>query len=275
MKRIVVVALTLLVLGIPSLAFTGEGSDGAEEVSLPPTLVTEGATPATELEATFTASESSAERGYTLGLSSIQYAPIPSFGLKLAIPFVVRDPKDPVPSVGGIGDVSVMAKYAPLMLPAQKFALATGLKLTFPTGSERRELGGAFAVAPFIAAGKGFGPFSLQADVTYSWQLNQPRMIEPEEEGEDPFQPDKEEGVTANVTGTYSPLERLALILELNGVTVTKGDEELKDRVQLYLTPGLSVELAKSWNLRAGAQLPVTSARDFDYNVIVILTKGF
>jgi hypothetical protein len=58
-------------------------------------------------------------------------------------------------------------------------------------------------------------------------------------------------------------------------VTVVRGDEALKEKVQLYLTPGVSVEPARGWNLRAGIQLPVTSAKEFDYNVIIILTKGF
>ena len=274
-RRIAAMGLSLLVLGVPPLALGGGGGENAAEVSLPSTLVTEGATPATELEATFTTSKSRAEREYGLGLSSIQYAPVPSFGIKLAIPLIVRDPRDTEPAVGGFGDVSLMVKYVPLMLPAQQFALSGGLKLTFPTGSERRGLGGKFALAPFLAAGKGLDAISLQADVAYSWQLNRPRSLEAEEEGGESVKPDKEQEVTANLTVTYSPVEQVGLILELNGVTVVKGEMDLKDRVQLYLTPGVSVEPAKGWNLRGGIQVPVTSAKEFDYNLIVILTKGF
>ena len=186
MRRLFVVGLVLVVGVGPSPARASEEAKNAEEVSLPPTLITEGATPATELEATFTMAKSEAERGYGFGFSSIQYAPIPSFGLKLIVPFAVRDPRDSEPTVAGIGDVSVMAKYAPVLLPAQQFALSGGLTVTFPTGSERRELGGQFAVAPFLAAGKGLGAWSLQADVAYRWQLNDPRELEPEEEGGEP-----------------------------------------------------------------------------------------
>src|SRR3990172_6132647 len=271
-----VVGLFLLVPVGPPSALAAEGGQSAEaEVSLPPTLITEGATPATEVEGTFTISDSEAEVGYGFALSSVQCAPVPSFGIKLAIPFAVPEPKDSKPTVGGIGDVSVMAKYAPLLLPARQFALAGGVTLTFPTGSERRELGGQFAVVPFLAVGKGFGPFSLQADVAYRWQLNRPRPVESEEEGEEAGRPHKEHGVTANLTATYSPVKRLFLILELNSVTVLRGDEELKERVQLYVTPGVSVEPAEGWNLRAGVHLPVTSARELDWSLIVILTKGF
>jgi hypothetical protein len=263
-----------------SSALAAEGGKSAEGgVSLPPTLIIEGATPATEVEGTFTTSKSKTERGYGFGLSSVQYAPVPSFGIKLAIPFAVRDPRDSEPTVGGIGDVSLMAKYAPLLLHARQFALSGGVTLTFPTGSERRELGGQFAVAPFLAASKGFGPFSLQADAAFRWQLNEPRRLEPEEDGAEAVRPHKEEGVTANLTVTYSPVKRLFLILELTSVTVMRGDEELKERVQLYVTPSVSVEPAGGWNVRAGVHLPVTSTKELDWSliviVIVIVTKGF
>src|SRR3990172_1855904 len=91
-RRLFVVGLVLVVGVGPFPARASEEAKSAEEVSLPPTLITEGATPATELEATFTVSKSAAERGYGFGFSSIQYAPIPSFGLKLIVPFAVRDP---------------------------------------------------------------------------------------------------------------------------------------------------------------------------------------
>jgi hypothetical protein len=261
-------------LQTPSVALPAE-KEGVEEVSLPSTLVTEGATPATEVEGTFTLSKSPTEREYGFGLSSLQYAPVPSFGIKLAVPFAVRDPRDTKPTVGGIGDASLMAKYAPLILPAWQFALSGGLKMTFPTGSERRELGGKWSLAPFLAAGKAFGPLSLQADVFYSWQLNRDARIPSETEGGESIRPEREQAVTANLAGTYAIIERLGLILELNSAIVIKGDEELRKRVQLYLTPGVSVEPAAGWNLRGGIQLPMTSAKEFDYNLIIILTKGF
>src|SRR3990170_1841695 len=241
---LLVVGLVLRGGGAAPLAPGGGGSDNDAGVSLPATLVTEGATPATEAEVTFTLSRSREERQYGLGFSSLQYAPVPSFGVKLAV-------------------------------PARQLALSGGIKLTFPTGSERRGLGGLLALAPFLAVGKGLGPFSLQADASYSWQLNRPRTIEAEEEDEPRVRPDRQQQVTANLTATYSPVAALALIVELNSVTAVTGDDALNERVQLYVTPGVSAEPAQGWNLRAGIQLPVTSARAFDYNLIVILTRGF
>lgn len=266
----------VLVAAVFALGLDAAAPAIGDEVSLPPTLVTEGALPATELEAVFQASRSETERTYELA-TSFQYAPVPSFGIKLIVPVVGREPRGPEPATGGIGDVGLVVKYAPLVLPAQQLAVAGGVRLTLPSGSERRGLGGTFDVGPFVAAGKGFGPVSLQADAGYGWQLNRPAPIEPEEEGGEPIKAHKEHGATANLAATFSPIERLGLILELNSVTRVGGeaDDGLNDRLQLYLTPGIAVEPAAGWNLRAGIQVPLTNARQFDYNVVVILTKGF
>src|SRR3989338_389889 len=198
---LLVVGLVLLVACAAPLASAGGGSDNDAEVSLPATLVTEGATPATEAEATVTLSKSREER--------------------------------------------------------------------------QCGLGGVLARALCVAVGKGLGPFSVQADASYSWQPTRPRTIEAEEEDEPRVRPDRQQQVTANLTATYSPVAALALIVELNSVTAVTGDDALNERVQLYVTPGVSAEPAQGWNLRAGIQLPVTSARAFDYNLIVILTRGF
>jgi hypothetical protein len=265
----------LLALGAASPARAGGGSEPADEVSLPPTLVTEGAPPATEAEAVFQTSRSRTERTFELA-PSFQYAPVPWFGIKLVVPLDGRDPREE-PAQGGVGDVSVVAKYAPLLLAAQQFAAAGGLKLTLPTGDTGRGLGGEFAVSPFLAVGKGFGLFSVQADASYSWQLNRPPPVEAGEDGEDRRLAHKEHGASANLAATVSPIAWLGLIFELNSVTRIGGenDDRLKERVQLYVTPGLSVEPAEGWNVRGGIQLPLTSAKQFDYNIIVILTKGF
>lgn len=82
--RAVVVALLLVAFVPPAVG----------EVNLPPTLVTEGALPATELEAVFQASKSETERTYELA-PSFQWSPIPSFGLKLVVPLDGRDPRGP------------------------------------------------------------------------------------------------------------------------------------------------------------------------------------
>jgi hypothetical protein len=76
--------------------------------------------------------------------------------------------------------------------------------------------------------------------------------------------------------GQHRARGRLSLIPEASSVTVARGDEELKERVQLCLTPGASVKpAAEGWNLRTGDHLPVTSAKEVDVSLIAILAKGF
>ena len=144
--RGLLVAALLLLTGIPVVAAADGRSEDAAEVSLPPTLITEGATPATEAEVTFSLSKSAVERQYGVGVSALQYAPVPSFGIKLAVPVTIREPRAREPTVAGIGDVSVMAKYAPLMLGERQLAVSGGIKLALPTGSEKRDLGGQLGV---------------------------------------------------------------------------------------------------------------------------------
>jgi len=56
---------------------------------------------------------------------------------------------------------------------------------------------------------------------------------------------------------------------------VACGDEALRKRPQLDVTVGLGVEVVRGWGLRGGIQLPVTRARTFDYNALLILTRTF
>jgi hypothetical protein len=79
----------------------------------------------------------------------------------------------------------------------------------------------------------------------------------------------------ANACAIYALTDRVGLILEASAVTEIRGDEALRERPQLYLTPGLGVEVVRGWSLRAGVQLPVTRARSFDYNALLILTRTF
>ena len=232
------------------------------------TLVTEGTLPATEIEVGFSFQKSDASRTYQLGLTSLQYAWGTLFGLKLSVPVTMIEPRgDAGPTVAGIGDVSILAKSAPIVSAEDLYALGGAVSITMPTGSESRGLGGTWAVAPGLLAGKawrmGDRVAALQADAFYSWQLNEPAEL------------DREERFSANLAAVLTLSPRLTAILELNSARVVEGDPALRGRWQSYVTPGLSVQPTDSWNIRAGVQVPFTGAREFDYNVIVLVTRGF
>lgn len=247
----------------------------ADQVPLSATFVTEGVLPATEIETGFSFISSDAERQYQFGLSSLQYAWGTTFGLKLVVPFAVIDPRDDGASVAGPGDVQLLAKYTPLVSRAHLFALGAAVKLTMPTGSEPRGLGGMLALAPGLLAGKawrlGDTILSVQADTFYGWQLDKPARA-----GTDPpSSPDREQRLAANVTAALAVVRWLTAILEVNSVTVIAGDPGLRGRVQVYLTPGVSLEPTAGWSVRVGVQVPLTSARELDYNAIFLATRGF
>jgi hypothetical protein len=250
-----------------------------EQVPLSATLVTEGTLPATEIEGTFSLTKSATDRTYQLSLSSLQYAFGPSFGIKLVVPFSIVEPRNGSPNAAGFGDVAVMAKYAPIISLEHQFALASGVKVTFPSGSESRGLGGTFALSPFVLAGKawtwGDTVFSLQADAFYSWQLSKPARVPPGDPDGEPEFPDREQRAVANVTAAVTPLSWLSVLFEVNSSTVIVGAHALEERVQVYATPGLAVQLPDGWNVRAGIQLPLTRTKEFDYSVLFIATKGF
>jgi hypothetical protein len=76
----------------------------------------------------------------------------------------------------------------------------------------------------------------------------------------------------------YRLLHRLFTpLLELTTVTRVAGieDDGLRQRTQVYLIPGCNSRLGPGTTLRSGVQLPVTSARSFDYALHVGLVKEF
>ena len=248
----------------------------ADELPLSATFITEGVLPATEIEVGFSFLRSDVTREYQFGFSSLQYAWGTTFSLKLFVPFAVIEPRDDGPTVAGPGDLQLQAKYTPLVSREHLYALGAAVRLTLPSGSEARGLGGTLALAPGLLAGKawrlGDRILALQADAFYSWQLNRPARIETESGSSSP---DRDQRLTANLTIAHAPLRWLTGILEVNSVTVTAGDPGLRGRVQMYLTPGVSLEPAPGWSFRPGVQVPLTRARELDYNVIFLATKGF
>ena len=243
------------------------------DLSLPNTLAAESSMPGTALELVVGHADTRRERVTGLSISG-EYAPLPVFSVKLALPLALIDPRD-APTVAGLGDARLVLKYSPVMSEELQLVVGGGLRLGGPTGSERRGLGGVFTVEPFLVVGKAFGRFSVQADASFAWRVDQPRTLEPEEEGGPRVHPQRGELATANACAVYTLTERVGLMLEASTVTVVRGDEALRERPQLYLTPGLGVEVAPGWNLRGGVQLPVTRARAFDYNALLILTRTF
>jgi hypothetical protein len=193
-------------------------------------------------------------------------------GLKLVVPFSVVDPRDDGATVAGPRDLQLLAQSAPLVSRTHLFGLGAAVRLTLPTGSEQRGLGGALALAPGLLAGKvwrvGDSIVGLQADAFYEWRLDRPPRVDGES-------PDRAQRFTANLPAAFAAVRALTAILEVNAVTLVAGDPALRGRGQVYVTPGFSLEPVPGWSFRAGVQVPLTSARELNYNVTFFATRGF
>ena len=80
----------------------------------------------------------------------------------------------------------------------------------------------------------------------------------------------REQTLEANLAAAYRVSRWFTPVLEMNTVTRTSGSEQeegpqLLRRVQLHLTPGFNVQPLPRVTLRAVLQLPVSTAREFDY----------
>jgi Putative MetA-pathway of phenol degradation len=203
--------------------------------------------------------EKSREGRQTETTAAIEVPLLPRWQLELELPFLIGDPREG-PSVAGFGDLEIENKFLLWKSVEHRALVAAGFELKLPSGSERRGLGGELAIEPFLSAGIALGPFDVLGNIAYEWTLN--RHVTGQREQE----------LTANLAVAYPVSRWFTPFLELDSVTRTSGSEDgdaprLRDRLQLYLTPGFNVRALPGLTFRAGVELPVTDARQFDYRV--------
>lgn len=180
--------------------------------------------------------------------------------VEVTLPFELLDPPG-AGALGGIGDVEVGAKYVLYDSLKTLTIVSGGVDIGFPSGAMRRGTGkGTATVAPFLAAGKAWGDFVLQA----SLKLEQP-LVE--------RRAPKELLYNVAFMHPLSSFERqggaiMTAQLELNGKTEW-GLDDAKD-FQLFITPGLRKGLTRSgvWAAAIGVQFPVTGVKDFEYRIM-------
>lgn len=190
--------------------------------------------------------------------AAIEWLPLPRWEIELEIPVVVNLEQGG-PSTAGFGDVEIENKFLLWRSVEHRFLFSGGFELKLPSGSQSRGLGGEFAVEPFFTAAIAIGPFDLIGSVAYEWNLNaNVKGPHPQE-------------FSANLALGWPVSRWFTPFVEVNTVTQTVGvsdeDANLLHRVQVYLTPGLNFKPLPGTTVRVGVQLPVTSARQFDYAV--------
>jgi hypothetical protein len=191
----------------------------------------------------------------------VEWPILPRWQIEVAVPIVMSAPRDRAAETG-VGDVEIENKLQLFKSVQHRTLVAAGVEVKFPTGSERRGLGGEAAIEPFLSAGTALGPLDLIAEVAYEWNVNAHVKGENEQE------------LTAGAMVAYPISRWFTPLVELTTVTRTRGTEEeaeggarLKNRPQVYLTPGVNARPLPGTTLRLGVQLPVTSARKFDYTL--------
>jgi len=161
------------------------------------------------------------------------------------------------PTSSGVGDLEVSAKYAILYDYAALTIVSGGIEVGMPTGKSAVGIGsGVWKASPYIAAGKGFAGFTLQASVKL----------------ETPLQPEAGETELSYNLAFTLPLTQekkgFFPMVEVNGISNMENGQS-----QLLLTPQLYIGLVKRGHVAfsLGGQIPVAGEKPFDYRLLGFL----
>ena len=77
----------------------------------------------------------------------------------------------------------------------------------------------------------------------------------------------------------FTPLLELVTVTQTRGPAGIEreagGEESLRHKTQLYLVPGFNMRPRPGMTLRVGVQVPVTTAKSFDYRFLSALVMEF
>jgi hypothetical protein len=195
---------------------------------------------------------------------AVEWPILPRWQVEVEVPFVIRDPREET-SMAGVGDLTLENKVLVWRSFDWLAAAAVGVEGRFPTGSERRRLGGEASVEPFVTAGIALGAFDILASVAYEFNVNA--------HVEGP----REQELTASAAAAWRLSRWFSPLVELVTATRTRAsvDDELRHRTRVSIVPGLNARVAPGSTLRLGVELPLTHARDADYTILGGLVKEF
>ena len=210
------------------------------------------------------------EERETEATMAIEVPILPRLQFEVEVPLLLLNP-DEGKAVAGFGDIELQAKLQVFKSVQYRTLVAFGLESRLPSGSRARGLGGEHALEPFLTVGTALGPFDLIGEVAYEWVLNG---------DEHP----REQEFTARLAIAYPISRRFAPLLELVTVTQTRGsaadaaeaeEASLLHKMQVYLVPGFNFRPRPGMTFRAGVQVPVTTAKEFDYRFLSALVVEF
>ena len=255
----------IMLLSLPSLLAAGpaRAQDSYQNVSYFYPLRTRR--PVIERELEFRVEHSKGDEGRSTEVAAALELPIlPRWQVELEIPLVFNDPRDET-FQGGLGDLTLETKVAVWQSLDWLSQVAVGVEGRFPTGSERRGLGGEASVEPFITGGIALGPIDLLGSVAYEFNINA-NVPGP-----------NEQELTASAAAAWRMTRIFAPLLELVTVTRTRGepDDDLLHKTRVTIIPGFNAKLIPGTTLRLGIELPLTKARTSDYTILGGFVKEF
>ena len=200
----------------------------------------------------------------TEAAAAIELPIMPRWQVEVEVPFVFNDPRDGT-AQGGVGDLSLETKVAVWQSLDWLSQIAVGVEGRFPSGSERRGLGGEAAVEPFVTGGIALGDFDLLASVAYEFNLNA-HVAGP-----------NEQELTASAAVGWRVARVFAPLVELVTVTRTRAapDDDLRGKTRVSIIPGFNAKLLPGSTLRFGVEFPLTRARTADYTLLGGFVKEF
>jgi len=205
--------------------------------------------PVIERELEFKLEQSKNREGRKTELSAaVEWPVLPRWQIELEVPLVINFPSDDA-TTGGPG-VLVYRSVE------NRILVSTGVTTTLPSGSEQKGLGGELALEPFATAAIALGPFDLIGEVSYKWT----------------FKPEHAQEFDTGLAAAWPVSRWFTPFVEFRTTTPTVAEDH---RTQVTLVPGLNVKPFPRSTLAVGVQLPVTNAREFDYQVRVLFIKEF
>jgi hypothetical protein len=198
---------------------------------------------------------------------ALEWPILPRLQVELEVPFVFNKPDD-APVLAGFGDVTLEAKLQVWKSVQYRTLGAFGLEQRFPSGSRARGLGGDHTIEPFLTGGIALGPFDVLGEVAYEWVLN----------GEEH---PHEQDFTARLAVGYPvswwcrPLLELVTVTQTRGPATPAGETALLHKTQVSLVPGFNIRPRPGITVRVGVEVPVTTAKAFDYRFLSALVVEF
>lgn len=260
MVKRVVLALLLVMLAVPVA-----GVSAADDQTIAYFYPLRTRRPVIERELELGIEHEKAREGRTTSVTAALELPIlPRWQIEIEVPLIFLDPRD-APSVGGVGDITVESKVLVWRSLEYLAAVAAGVEGRFPSGSERRGLGGEAAVEPFATFGIALGDFDVLASAAYEFNVN--AGVEGPNEQE----------LSASAAVAWRVHRLFAPLVEVATVTRTRGDDDdgLRHRTQVYIIPGVNARPWPGMTLRVGIELPLTDARTHEYAILGGLVKEF